>query len=227
MAKDIDLSDLLTNRQEQQGAEAKAIVPEKVEREVETAVDTLTPEDLAKVEQIKDSIDMTDSEALLTYGAPAQKKIAAFSDSVLAQVRTKDSGEVGQLLASLVTEVKEYDEKSQGGFLRKVPILGSLVSKTDNIKQGYEKLSVQVERIAGALEQSRLKMMKDVVLFDRLYDENFAYFKELQLYIRAGEEKLEEMRTETLPKLHAQAAAANDPMAVQVVDLSFYALSFP
>ena len=217
MAKDIDLSDLLTHHQEQQGAEAKAIVPEKVEREVETAVDTLTPEELAKVEQIKDSIDMTDSEALLTYGAPAQKKIAAFSDSVLAQVRAKDSGEVGQLLNSLVTEVKEYDEKSQGGFLRKVPLIGSLVNKADNVKQGYEKLSVQVERIAGALEQSRLKMMKDVVLFDRLYDENFAYFKELQLYIRAGEEKLEEMRTKTLPKLHAQAAAANDPMAVQVV----------
>ena len=217
MAKDIDLSDLLTHHQEQQGAEAKAIVPEKVEREVETAVDTLTPEELAKVEQIKDSIDMTDSEALLTYGAPAQKKIAAFSDSVLAQVRAKDSGEVGQLLGSLVTEVKEYDEKSQGGFLRKVPLLGSLVNKADNVKQGYEKLSVQVERIAGALEQSRLKMMKDVVLFDRLYDENFAYFKELQLYIRAGEEKLEEMRTKTLPKLHAQAAASNDPMAVQVV----------
>ena len=114
---------LLTHHQEQQGTEAKAIVPEKVEREVETAVDTLTPEELAKVEQIKDSIDMTDSEALLTYGAPAQKKIAAFSDSVLAQVRTKDSGEVGQLLGSLVTEVKEYDEKSQGGFLRKVPLL--------------------------------------------------------------------------------------------------------
>lgn len=216
MAKDIDLSDLLTHHQEQQGAEAKAIVPEKVEREVETAVDTLTPEELAKVEQIKDSIDMTDSEALLTYGAPAQKKIAAFSDSVLAQVRTKDSGEVGQLLGSLVTEVKEYDEKSQGGFLRKVPLLGSLVNKADNVKQGYEKLSVQVERIAGALEQSRLKMMKDVVLFDRLYDENLTYFKELQLYIRAGEEKLEEMRTKTLPKLHAQAAS-NDPMAVQVV----------
>ena len=217
MAKDIDLSDLLTHHQEQQGAETKAIVPEKVEREVETAVDTLTPEELAKVEQIKDSIDMTDSEALLTYGAPAQKKIAAFSDSVLAQVRTKDSGEVGQLLGSLVTEVKEYDEKSQGGFLRKVPLLGSLVNKADNVKQGYEKLSVQVERIAGALEQSRLKMMKDVVLFDRLYDENLTYFKELQLYIRAGEEKLEEMRTKTLPKLHAQAAASNDSMAVQVV----------
>ena len=143
MAKDIDLSDLMTRHQAEQGTAVKAIVPEKVEREVEAAVDALSPEELEKVEQIKDSIDMTDSEALLTYGAPAQKKIAAFSDSVLAQVRTKDSGEVGQLLASLVTEVKEYDEKSQGGFLRKVPILGSLVNKTDNIKQGYEKLSVQ------------------------------------------------------------------------------------
>ena len=160
---------------------------------------------------------MTNTESLLTYGAPAQKKIAEFSDSVLAQVRTKDSGEVGQLLGSLVTQVKEYDEKSQGGFLRKVPLIGSLVNKKENIKAGYEKLSVQVERIAGSLEQARLKMMKDVVLFDKLYDENFAYFKELQLYIEAGEEKVREMREVELPKLHEQAAAANDPMAVQVV----------
>lgn len=217
MAKDIDLTDLMNKHQEQQGAAVKAVVPEKVEQEVTAAVDTLSPEEQAKVEKIKDDIDLTNSEALITYGAPAQKKIAEFSDSVLAQVRTKDSGEVGQLLGSLVTQVKEYDEKSQGGFLRKVPLIGSLVNKADNVKQGYEKLSVQVERIAGALEQSRLKMMKDVVLFDKLYDENFAYFKELQLYIRAGEEKIQEMRDVTLPKLHAQAAAANDPMAVQVV----------
>ena len=217
MAKDIDLTDLVNKHQEQQGAAVKAVVPEKVEQEVTAAVDTLSPEEQAKVEKIKDDIDLTNSEALITYGAPAQKKIAEFSDSVLAQVRTKDSGEVGQLLGSLVTQVKEYDEKSQGGFLRKVPLIGSLVNKADNVKQGYEKLSVQVERIAGALEQSRLKMMKDVVLFDKLYDENFAYFKELQLYIRAGEEKIQEMRDVTLPKLHAQAAAANDPMAVQVV----------
>ncbi|WP_302489582.1 toxic anion resistance protein [uncultured Mitsuokella sp.] len=217
MAKDIDLTDLMNKHQEQQGAAVKAVVPEKVEQEVTAAVDTLSPEEQAKVEKIKDDIDLTNSEALITYGASAQKKIAEFSDSVLAQVRTKDSGEVGQLLGSLVTQVKEYDEKSQGGFLRKVPLIGSLVNRADNVKQGYEKLSVQVERIAGALEQSRLKMMKDVVLFDKLYDENFAYFKELQLYIRAGEEKIQEMRDVTLPKLHAQAAAANDPMAVQVV----------
>lgn len=212
-----DLADLVKMHKDKQADGQQKEIPVQTKQEIEKAVDTLSPEEREKVQQIKDHIDLTNTESLLTYGAPAQKKIAEFSDSVLAQVRTKDSGEVGQLLGGLVTQVKEYDEKSQGGFLRKVPLIGSLVNKTENIKAGYEKLSVQVERIAGSLEQARLKMMKDVVLFDKLYDENFAYFKELQLYIEAGEEKVREMREVELPKLHEQAAAANDPMAVQVV----------
>ena len=212
-----DLADLMKMHKDKPADGQQKEIPVQTKQEIEKAVDTLSPEEREKVQQIKDHIDLTNTESLLTYGAPAQKKIAEFSDSVLAQVRTKDSGEVGQLLGSLVTQVKEYDEKSQGGFLRKVPLIGSLVNKTENIKAGYEKLSVQVERIAGSLEQARLKMMKDVVLFDKLYDENFAYFKELQLYIEAGEEKVREMREVELPKLHEQAAAANDPMAVQVV----------
>lgn len=212
-----DLADLMKMHKDKQADGQQKEIPVQTKQEIEKAVDTLSPEEREKVQQIKDHIDLTNTESLLTYGAPAQKKIAEFSDSVLAQVRTKDSGEVGQLLGSLVTQVKEYDEKSQGGFLRKVPLISSLVNKTENIKAGYEKLSVQVERIAGSLEQARLKMMKDVVLFDKLYDENFAYFKELQLYIEAGEEKVREMREVELPKLHEQAAAANDPMAVQVV----------
>lgn len=212
-----DLADLMKMHKDKQADGQQKEIPVQTKQEIEKAVDTLSPEEREKVQQIKDHIDLTNTESLLTYGAPAQKKIAEFSDSVLAQVRTKDSGEVGQLLGSLVTQVKEYDEKSQGGFLRKVPLIGSLVNKTENIKAGYEKLSVQVERIAGSLEQARLKMMKDVVLFDKLYDENFSYFKELQLYIEAGEEKVREMREVELPKLHEQAAAANDPMAVQVV----------
>lgn len=212
-----ELADLMKMHKDKQAEGQRTEMPVQPTQEIKDAVDTLSPEEREKVRQIKEHIDLTDTESLLTYGAPAQKKIAEFSDSVLAQVRTKDSGEVGQLLGSLVTQVKEYDEKSQGGFLRKVPLLGSLVNKTENMKAGYEKLSVQVERIAGSLEQARLKMMKDVVLFDKLYNENFSYFKELQLYIEAGEEKVQEMRETELPKLHAQAAAANDPMAVQVV----------
>jgi len=185
--------------------------------QVEKVVNDLTPEERSKVDKIKDELDLTDSTAILRFGAPAQQKIAEFSDSVLSQVRTKDSGPVGELLSSLVTQVREFEPEGNSSFLKKIPLVGSLVKKGEDIKQGYEKLSTQVERIQGNLEQAKLKMMKDVALFDKLYAENLSYFKQLQLYIQAGEEKLTEMREVTLPKLRQQAADSGDPMAVQVV----------
>ncbi|MBQ1613629.1 MAG: toxic anion resistance protein [Selenomonas sp.] len=185
--------------------------------QVEKVVNDLTPEERSKVDKIKDELDLTDSTAILRFGAPAQQKIAEFSDSVLSQVRTKDSGPVGELLSSLVTQVREFEPEGNSSFLKKIPLVGSLVKKGEDIKQGYEKLSTQVERIQGNLEQAKLKMMKDVALFDKLYAENLSYFKQLQLYIQAGEEKLTEMREVTLPKLRQQAAESGDPMAVQVV----------
>ena len=185
--------------------------------QVEKAVQELTPEERAQVDKIKDELDLTDSTSVLRFGTPAQQKIAEFSDSVLAQVRTKDSGPVGELLSSLVTQVREFEPEGNSSFLKKIPLVGSLVKKGEDIKQGYEKLSTQVERIQGNLEQAKLKMMKDVALFDKLYAENLSYFKQLQLYIQAGEEKLTEMREVTLPKLRQQAADSGDPMAVQVV----------
>ncbi len=183
---------------------------------VEEAISALSEEERGKVAKIKEDIDLTNSESVLSFGAPAQKKIADFSESILAEVRTKDAGEAGQLLSGLVTEVKKFDGGGES-FLSKIPIVGSLVKKADDMKQGYDKLSVQVDRIAGALEQSRLRMMKDVVRFDKLYQENVSYFKDLEIYIRAGEEKIKELREVTLPKLQAEAAAKGDPMAVQVV----------
>ena len=139
---------------------------------------------------------------------------------MLSQVRTKDSGQVGELLQGLVSQVKGYNPEhgsSAGSFLKKIPLVGSLVEKAEDVKEGYTKLSVQVDRIQGGLEQAKLKMMKDIALFDNLYEQNLAYFKNLQLYIQAGEEKLKEMQEVTLPKLRAQAEASGDPMAVQVV----------
>ncbi len=183
---------------------------------VEEALSTLSEEERGKVAKLKEDIDLTNSESVLSYGAPAQKRIADFSESILSEVRTKDAGEAGQLLSGLVTEVKKFDGSGES-FLSKIPIVGSLVRKAEDMKQGYDKLSVQVDRIAGALEQSRLRMMKDVVRFDKLYQENVSYFKDLELYIRAGEEKIKELREVTLPRLQAEAAAKNDPMAVQVV----------
>ncbi len=217
---EINLDDLLKARKAQEGGEAEAATKEVVTVEqVTTAVETLSPEERAQIVKIKDELDLTDSTAVLAYGAPAQKKIAEFSNNVLSQVRTKDSGQVGELLQGLVAQVKGYDPEhgSSGSFLKKIPIVGSLVEKAEDVKEGYTKLSVQVDRIQGGLEQAKLKMMKDIALFDNLYDQNLAYFKNLQLYIQAGEEKLKEMQEVTLPKLRAQADASGDPMAVQVV----------
>ena len=202
-------------------AQSQAVTPVEPAKEIEQVtqqVETLTPAELAKVRSIKDGIDLMDSNTPLSFGAPAQKEIAQFSDSILSKVRAKDSGEVGNLLNDLVGKVKGFDvTKKSGSFLSNIPIIGSLVGKADDIMQGYEKLSTQVEKIQAGLENSKVKLMEDVVMFDTLYQKNLDYFKELQLYIRAGEEKLEEMRTITLPKLREQASASGDPMAVQVV----------
>lgn len=218
---DINLNDLLAQKKAA-ASESQAVVPVEPAKEIEKVtqqVETLTPAELEKVQSIKEGINFMDSSMPLNFGAPAQKEIAQFSDSILAKVRAKDSGEVGVLLNDLVGKVKGFDvtKKSGGGFLSKVPIIGSLVGKADDIMQGYEKLSTQVEKIQSGLENSKVKMMEDVVMYDTLYQKNLSYFKDLQLYIRAGEEKLEEMRNVTLPKLRAQASESGDPMAVQVV----------
>lgn len=216
---EINLEDLMAQKASSSSEEkpAEEVKPEVEIVKVTQAVETLTPEEKAKVQSIKDGINLMDTSTPLTFGAPAQKEIAEFSDSILSKVRTKDSGQVGELLTDLVSKVKGFDVGEKKSFVSKIPILGSLVEKGENVVQGYEKLSVHVERIQAGLERSKVKLMEDIVMFDTLYEKNLSYFKDLQLYIRAGEEKLEEMRTVTLPKLKAQAAQKNDPMAVQVV----------
>ena len=217
---DINLDDLMSQKAAS-SQESTALVEVQPAVEIEKVtkqVETLSPAEMQKVQSIKDSINLMDSATPLNFGAPAQKEIAQFSDSILAKVRTKDSGEVGTLLNDLVSKVKGFDVTEKKSFLSSLPIIGSLVEKGNDIMQGYEKLSTQVEKIQGGLERSKTKLMEDVVMFDTLYEKNLNYFKDLQLYIRAGEEKLDEMRTVTLPKLKAQAAEKNDPMAVQVVN---------
>lgn len=218
---DINLADLMAQKKSAAAAEesTKPVEPAQEIEKVTQQVESLTPAELAKVQSIKDGINMMDTNVALSYGAPAQKEIAQFSDSILSKVRTKDSGEVGVLLNDLVSKVKGFDvtKKSGGSFLSNLPIIGSIVSKADDVMQGYEKLSTQVEKIQAGLDAAKTKLMEDIVMFDTLYQKNLSYFKDLQLYIRAGEEKLDEMRTATLPKLREQAAASGDQMAVQVV----------
>ena len=216
---DINLEDLMAQKKSD-SSETVSLVkvePAKEIAQVTQKVETLSAEELAKVQTIKDSINLMDSNTPLTFGAPAQKEIAQFSDSILTKVRTKDSGEVGDMLTDLVSKVRGFDVSEKKSFLSNLPIIGSIVNKAEDVMQGYEKLSTHVERIQAGLERSKVKLMEDVTMFDTLYEKNLGYFKDLQLYIRAGEEKLDEMRTVTLPKLREQAAQSQDPMAVQVV----------
>lgn len=215
---EINLEDLMKAKRGDAAEAAPAEAPAALAETVARQVTQLTPEERQKVESIKEKIDLTDARTALTFGAPAQKEIADFSEHILSEVRTKDAGPVGELLTSLVTDVRAYDAGQQKGFLEKLPFVGGLAQKVRQKKAGYDKLSAQVSRIEAGLEQARLKMMKDVALFDGLYEKNLAYFKNLQLYITAGEEKLREMREQTLPKLRAQAADSSDPMAAQVVN---------
>lgn len=191
---------------------------EKELERITQTVEELTPVERAEVEKIKEGIDLTDSAVIINFGTAAQKNIADFSDNILCNVRAKDSGYVGELLGELLTNVKSFEPESSGrGFLKKLPLVGHLVGKVETVMQGYEKVSVQVEKVKTSLQKARMLMMKDVTMLDTLFAKNLEYFKMLELYIRAGEEKMQEMREVTLPKLRAQAAASSDPMAAQVV----------
>ena len=215
---EINLEDLLSKRTQQNVEAAPEIEPEKELARIAQAVEELTPTERAEVEKIKDELDLTDSAAIIDFGTAAQKNIADFSDSILSNVRAKDSGYVGDLLGELLANVKGFEPKTaDGGFLKKLPLVGSLVGKAETMMQGYEKVSVQVEKVKTSLQKARMLMMKDVTMLDGLFAKNLEYFKTLELYIRAGEEKMQEMREVTLPKLRAQAAASSDPMAAQVV----------
>lgn len=212
---DISLEDLLQAKKS--AAATEAVVPEQEIQKVTVQTETLTPAERQQVEEIKEKINLMDSGYALQFGSTAQKDMAAFSDSLLSQVRTKDSGQVGELLTDLSGKINEFSAGQNDSFVKKIPLLGSLVSKGENMLSSYEKLSAKVEKIQSELEKAKNTMMKDIVLFDNLYQKNLDYFKELQLYIQAGEEKLEEMRSQVLPKLRSDAAASADPMAAQVV----------
>ena len=147
-------------------------------------------------------IDVENTTQILQYGAGTQKKMADFSDAALANVRTQDLGQVGELLVNVVGELKgldEEEEKGLFGFFRKQ------ANKLENMKNRYAKAEVNVEKIADALQQHQVRLMKDSAVLDKMYEQNLAYFKELTMYILAGKKKLEEVRTGKLQELQETA----------------------
>lgn len=186
----------------------------------EPAEEALTPQERKRVDEIKKEIDFLDPQTDVQYGVGAQRNIADFSQRILGQVRTKDSGTAGELLLELSEKVRNSDVAKIGnneGILDKIPFLKSAKDRIRRFQAQYETLEVQVDRIEGELEKARMEMLKDINMFETLYQKNLEYFRELECYITAGEEKVAEVRQETLPGLRQEAAESGDPMAAQVL----------
>lgn len=179
----------------------------------------LTPAEQKMVEEFAAKIDLTNSNQILQYGVGAQKKIADFSESALENVRTKDLGEVGQMLANVVTELKsfEVDEKDKGFFARFKRGGNRIMA----LKARYAKAEANVDQICEALEAHQVQLLKDISVLDKMYEINKTYFKELSMYLLAGKKKLQQVRSNDLPALQRKAQASGLPEDAQAAnDLS-------
>lgn len=170
----------------------------------ETAMDetVLSEEERKMADSFAQQIDLTDSAVILQYGAGTQKKMADFSESALENVRTKDLGEVGDLLSGVVTELKSFDEEEEKGFLGFFKKQGN---KIQALKAKYAKAEANINTICKALESHQIQLLKDIALLDKMYGLNLTYFKELTMYIVAGKKKLEEVRAGQLRELTEKA----------------------
>ena len=172
----------------------------------------LTPEEQKMVDDFAQQIDLDDSTTILQYGAGTQKKMADFSESALEKVRSKDLGEVGVLLSSVVTELKGFDteeEKGLFGFFKKGK------NKIEALKTRYAKVETNIESICKVLEGHQIQLLKDIAVMDKMYEANLTYFKELTMYILAGKKKLEQTRDTELARLLEKAKASGLPEDVQ------------
>lgn len=176
----------------------------------------LTEEEKKMVDDFVEKIDINNSNSILQYGVGAQKKIADFSETALSNVKTKDLGEVGEMLSNVVNELKTFeatDEKK--GFLG---IFKKPVEKFSQMKAKYDKVDGNVSKICTMLEKHQVQLLKDIAMLDKMYEINKVYFKELSMYILAGKKKLNKLQQEELPKLVERAQASGLPEDAQATN---------
>ena len=195
----------------------KNISEAKIEKSLN--YDVLTDEEKKAIDKFNSEIDVYDQAQILQFGSAAQDKISKFSDDVLENVRTKDTGEVGELLGSLVAEIKSFDnalaDNAKMNIIEK--IFSTAKKEFDKLVAKYSKIEKNIDTIEGGLEKDKLQMLKDITVFDNMYEKNLQYFKEISLYIIAGERKLEELNNVTLPELKKAAEESGDHLDVQKV----------
>ncbi len=181
--------------------------------------DALTPEEKEAIDTFLAKVDVKNTAQILQFGASAQNNISKFSDSVLDDVKTRSTGEVGDLLSNLVVEIKEFDSDIPTGEKKGIfAIFNSAKKQVEKLIAKYNKVENNIQKIESQLEKHKLQMMKDIAIFDTMYDKNLQYFKELSLYIIAGEKKLEELKTVTLPELQRMAEESKEQTDAQVVN---------
>ena len=193
---------------------------EEVSEEIKAAkleLESLTPAEQAAVKEFSEKIDVINTEQIMNYGSAAQKNISEFSDAALATVRTKDLGEVGNMLGDLVVELKglNFDAEEKKG------ILGLFKKSTQNIaslKAQYDKAELNVDKIVEELEKHEVTLLKDISMMDKMYDKNSEYMKELTMYILAGKLKIQQLREVELPEMVKKANESGLPEDAQAAN---------
>ncbi len=201
------------------GEEPAAPVVQKQEEKPAAPVfdeSTLTEAERKMVDDFASKIELSNSNMILQYGVGAQKKVADFSETALSNVRTKDLGEIGDMLSGVVTELKNFeieeDEKGLFGFFKKSS------NKMTAMKAKYDKAESNVNKIVRVLENHQVQLLKDVAMLDKLYELNKVYFKELSMYVLAGKKKLAKVEQEELPALQEKAQKSGLPEDAQAVN---------
>ena len=194
---------------------SKEVTDEKIEKSLN--YDELSESEKKAVDEFITKIDIMDQNLVLQYGAKAQNKISAFSDNILEDVKTKDIGDTGELLANLVGEIKSFNSSigtSKKGIFK---LFNSAKKEISTIIAKYNKIEKNVDTIENSLEKNKLTLLKDIALFDTMYDKNLEYFKEISLYIIAGERKLEELKNKTLPAAKAKFEETHEQLDAQKI----------
>lgn len=206
------------------GGEPEETKEEVVEKKEEVNPETLkkvedielTPEEQKMIDDFAEKIDIMETNTILQYGSAAQNKIADFSETALKNVKTRDLGDIGDMMTELITELRgfEIEEKDSGifGFFKKG------ANKAASLKTRYDKAATNVDRIVKALEEHQITLMKDIALLDQLYEKNLTNFKELSMYILAGKKHLEKVKATELVELRAKAQASGLPEDAQAAN---------
>ena len=206
-----------TSKVEENLLSEKKVTEEEVEKSLN--YDELSEEEKKAIDEFIAKIDPKNTTQVLEYGSSAQNNISRFSDTILDNVKTRSTGEVGNLLSELVVEIKEFDTDIPKGEAKGLfKIFNSAKKQLEKIIARYNKVDNNIEKIEKQLEGHKMQMLKDIAVFDSMYEKNLEYFKQLSLYIIAGERKLKELKEEVLPKMKQLAEETKEQTDVQAVN---------